>query len=394
MKKVKLTESQLDMISKNQRVHEQQQEVNEVLPAVAALLAAGWYAFSSTNRGKEGVREMFNFAKTWTKTTASESFDYNGACVKLYDAIDGIGTDEDKVASVFNGVVGYGTLRKLIESFQRKYGKDLFQWLADDFSGSDWTTYIYAPLDGVREAHEKLKADELAKAKADNDAQQAAANETELYKSFIQKFPCLKDEPGFKYVRENADTKVMYFQTTSNPDITDYGIKEDGSLYYYADGWQPAPEKASCNSAQYQDIAEGFSYGGISAGDQGTADQGTVTQSTATQASADQGAKTPIRYMTNDDVKQIQDLLISKGFGEIVGSPDGKLGPKTLAGIKAFMLGGQSTTTDTQSTGTTDPAAAPAGAAAGMGGGAAAGASAGTQAVVSEAYKSFKRFIK
>jgi peptidoglycan hydrolase-like protein with peptidoglycan-binding domain len=43
--------------------------------------------------------------------------------------------------------------------------------------------------------------------------------------------------------------------------------------------------------------------------------------------------------MTGADVKEIQTILHKQGFGDIVGSVDGKLGPKTLAGIKQLFLG-------------------------------------------------------
>ena len=43
--------------------------------------------------------------------------------------------------------------------------------------------------------------------------------------------------------------------------------------------------------------------------------------------------------MTGNDVKEIQTILHKQGFGDIVGSVDGKLGPKTLAGIKKLFLG-------------------------------------------------------
>ena len=43
--------------------------------------------------------------------------------------------------------------------------------------------------------------------------------------------------------------------------------------------------------------------------------------------------------MTGNDVKEIQTILHKQGFGDIVGSIDGKLGSKTLAGIKKLFLG-------------------------------------------------------
>jgi hypothetical protein len=133
--------------------------------------------------------------------------------------------------------------------------------------------------------------------------------------------------------------------------IKDYGIKMDGTMYYYKDSkWNQAPEKASCQSADYQDIQEALNYGGIpsDSNTEGSTEpkpeSGETTKPEGGETTKPEGEETtkPVvrtQLMTGSDVKEIQEILHKNGFGEIVGAVDGKLGKRTLAGIKEFFLG-------------------------------------------------------
>jgi hypothetical protein len=107
-----------------------------------------------------------------------------------------------------------------------------------------------------------------------------------------------------------------------------------------------APEKASCKTADYQDIQEQLDYGGIPSEKktepkpEGGSEPKPEGGNTGTKEKpAEEKPKVVTKLMTGSDVKEIQTILHKQGFGDIVGSVDGKLGPKTLAGIKQLFLG-------------------------------------------------------
>lgn len=61
----------------------------------------------------------------------------NSYALKLYRAMDGAGTDEEQVFSVFNAMGNDADVLNLIKAFGLKEDENLSQWLADDFSQSD-----------------------------------------------------------------------------------------------------------------------------------------------------------------------------------------------------------------------------------------------------------------
>lgn len=322
MKKIVLTESQFDMVTENQLLNESSEQ----------------RSYEIMNR----VKDLKSGQPTLDKSGASSVAD------QIYDAIKGMGTDEDSIKSALSQCQNMHDVKMVINSFKRNTGENLFSWLKGDLgTENQWNVYVLRPLrDALQTSttEQHFEVDE----KAVQD-QATSEKNAEDEKPFLDKFPCLKDEKGYTFRR--VKNGVLYFQNEANVGIKDYGIKMDGTMYYYKDSkWNQAPEKASCESADYQDIQEALNYGGIpsDSNTEGSTEpkpeSGETTKPEGGETTKPEGGETtkPVvrtQLMTGNDVKEIQEILHKNGFGEIVGAIDGKLGKKTLAGIKEFFLG-------------------------------------------------------
>jgi hypothetical protein len=315
MKKIVLTESQFDMVTENQLLNE------------------------SSERRSYDIMSKVNGLKTG-KPTLNRS-GASSVADQIYDAIKGAGTDEDAIKSALSQCQNMHDVKAVINSFKQNTGEDLYSWLKGDLGTEyQWNFYVLRPLRDALQTSNTEKHFEV-----DENAEQNTADE----KPFLEKFPCLKDEKGYTFRR--VKNGVLYFQNDANVGIKDYGIKMDGTMYYYKDSkWNQAPEKASCQSADYQDIQEALNYGGIpsDSNTEGSTEpkpeSGETTKPEGGETTKPEGEETtkPVvrtQLMTGSDVKEIQEILHKNGFGEIVGAVDGKLGKRTLAGIKEFFLG-------------------------------------------------------
>ena len=63
--------------------------------------------------------------------------DYTNYANRLYEAMKGLGTDEDAIFSVFMMMNTDSDVRKLINAFGSRKGENLAQWLLGDLSTSD-----------------------------------------------------------------------------------------------------------------------------------------------------------------------------------------------------------------------------------------------------------------
>lgn len=259
-----------------------------------------------------------------------------GIANALYDAIKGTGTDNDAITDNLNKCKNLHDFKNVRNKFYSMYNERLLTWLDDDIDGDgEWTTTVLRPLQRIYDA-----------SKAAGHFKEVVQDETE--KNIISKFPCLGDTPGYKF--ERAKDGILYFKVNSD----DYAVKEDGTLMKH-DGsqWNTFPEKTKCIGAKYQDVSEqdineqglDLNPGGekqtTTTPDTSTGDTKTDTETKTadTENTPDEKPKVVTRLMTGNDVKEIQTILHKQGFGDIVGSVDGKLGPKTLAGIKKLFLG-------------------------------------------------------
>ena len=375
MKKIRLTESQLDMISKETSMDESWlgDTLSMMDPRVMATNirdTAAWI--------KRFSRKATPLKAGEATITASQA---QGLADQIYDGITVLtGTDEDKVASALGQLQNWHDCQLLAAEYYRSYKSILLKDLLGDFQGNEFERYIMRPL---RRAWQASKDQGHF-----GDLEGGSNDETE--KAILEKFPCIKDEPGYAFKRSNDG--VLYFASTANEGITDYGIKPDGTLFYYKDSKWNSAGSAACTSAEYQDIAEGLSYGSLSTGSStpaaGGETQGTVTQGTANQGSEAPKPTTTTKLMTGDDVTEIQKMLVAKGYGSHLGTSgpnkdgvDGKLGKGTLSAIKAFMLGTDKPITNLEPKKPSIPSVEPK-------------ADLQPNAQLAEAVQNFKRFIK
>jgi len=319
MKKIKLTESQFDRVMENQMLNESSQQRS--------------YDIMSK------VKDLKSGKPTLDRSAASNVAD------QIYDAIKGMGTDEDAIKSALSQCQNMHDVKAVINSFKQNTGDDLYGWLRGDLGTEyQWNFYVLRPLRDAMQASKTERHFEVNEKEMEDKA--TAEKNTADEKPFLEKFPCLKDEKGYTFRR--VKNGVLYFQNDANVGLKDYGIKMDGSMYYYKDSkWNLAPEKASCQSADYQDIQEELNYGGIPTekSTEGSTDpkpeggETTKPEGGTDGKTAEEKPKVVTKLMTGSDVKEIQQMLHDANLGDIVGPIDGKLGKNTLAAIKEFFLG-------------------------------------------------------
>ena len=137
--------------------------------AVAVLPLAYWLI--TKDKGAARVKNMIqlcssesqNIAKLEKKMTEAQ---YREMADAIYDSVEGIGTDEDKLFSTFQGLES-GTAADacgMINRFNREYG-DLFEFLDDDIDQESEWDQIYRPLRNCVE-------DSLLKLKEENPCKQ------------------------------------------------------------------------------------------------------------------------------------------------------------------------------------------------------------------------------
>jgi hypothetical protein len=118
--------------------------------AVAVVPLAYWLI--TKDKGAVRVKNMIqmcssqsqNIAKLEKKMTDAQYREMSDA---IYDSLEGVGTDEDKLFSTFQGL-GSGTAADacaMINRFNRDYG-DLFEFLDDDIDQESEWDQIYRPL--------------------------------------------------------------------------------------------------------------------------------------------------------------------------------------------------------------------------------------------------------
>ena len=264
-----------------------------------------------------------------------------GIANALYDAIKGMGTDNDAITDNLNKCKNLHDFKNVRNKFYSMYNEKLLIWLDNDIDGDgEWTTTVLRPLQRIYDA-----------SRSAGHFKEVVQDATE--KLIMDAFPCLTDTPGYTFKRSKAG--VLYFDIGSD----EYGVRIDGTLHKH-DGtkWTTFPEKTKCIGSKYQDVSEqdineqglDLNPGGekqttttsdTSTGDTKTVDTTTDTETKTadTENTPDEKPKVVTRLMTGNDVKEIQTILHKQGFGDIVGSVDGKLGKKTLAGIKQLFLG-------------------------------------------------------
>lgn len=247
-----------------------------------------------------------------------------GIANNLYDAIKGMGTDNDAITANLNKCVNLHDFKNVRNKFYSMYNEKLLNWLDDDIDGDgEWTTTVLRPLQRIYDA-----------SKDAGHFNEVVQDDTE--KNIMGKFPCLGDTPGYKFAR--AKDGILYFKVNSD----DYAVKEDGTLMKH-DGsqWNAFPEKTKCVGAKYQDVSEQDinEVGGIDLSpgvekvepevkSTGTTNNTTTTGDTKTKSTT---------ATSGGSVSDFQQKLKDAGFGASLGAVDGRLGPKTAKAAMEFI---------------------------------------------------------
>jgi hypothetical protein len=123
------------------------------LPWVAGAAAVGglgYWLYDSITNGlptAEKVKKFFEGCSAQDKNLKSTKTDgeITAAAEKINKAIDEIGTDEDAIRTAFASMPTAADLCGLKEKYDFKYG-NLYEDLDGDIDGSDWQTYVWAPM--------------------------------------------------------------------------------------------------------------------------------------------------------------------------------------------------------------------------------------------------------
>jgi hypothetical protein len=153
---------------------ENKQQINEILWGLipATLGAAKWIAGTAAVGGiaywiNNSLQGGDSFQKTKTffagcsknlksiKPTVSPS-EYRAAADQIYDAIEGLTTDEDVIKSALLSMPTVADLCALNAYYSQKYG-DLYNDLDDDIDGQDFVTYVWSAIsDQINGAREEI----------------------------------------------------------------------------------------------------------------------------------------------------------------------------------------------------------------------------------------------
>jgi hypothetical protein len=158
-------------------ISEQKTQIDEALPGVLGTVAAGavpfltaastaWIAplgiatvpitmwlYDSINNGLPTAAKVKSFFDSCSskklKPTTSDSAIVS-AVESINTAIEGFGTDEDAIKSAISSMKNVADLCALKTKYDSRYG-DLYEDLDGDIDGTDWKTYVWAPMQTIIE---------------------------------------------------------------------------------------------------------------------------------------------------------------------------------------------------------------------------------------------------
>jgi hypothetical protein len=144
------------------------------LPWVAGAAVVGglgYWLYDSINNGMPTaakVESFFNSCSTQAKNLKQVASDaqITSAAEKINASIEGIGTNEDDIKSAIESMGNVADLCALKTKYDARYGS-LYEDLDSDIDGTDWKTYVWAPMQTIIEkSAEKI---EEVKPKKEND---------------------------------------------------------------------------------------------------------------------------------------------------------------------------------------------------------------------------------
>ena len=246
---------------------------------------------------------------------------------ELYDAIKGMGTDNQAITDNLNKCENLHDFKNVRNKFYSMYNEPLLTWLDDDIDGDgEWTRTVLRPLQRLYDV-----------STSQGHFKEVVQDETE--KNIMAKFPCLGDTPGYKFGR--AKKGILYFKVNTD----DYAVKQDGTLMKHnGSSWDTFPEKTKCVGAKYQDVSEqDINEQGIDLNPGGSKVEPEVkkvepeVQSTGTTNNTQNNTTNTQTTSGDGSVSSFQQGLKDAGFGASLGSVDGKLGPKTAKAAMEFI---------------------------------------------------------
>ena len=133
--------------------------IGSVVPGVGTAIGAGvgalggaltaWYATKDSGP-QERVRVAFDMCNKVPADKQGEKFvDGNAIADAIYDAIDGVGTDEEALGTAFSQIQSIADMCAVKKAYESTYGKDIYYELDGDIdSDEDWLV-ILRPLRGI-----------------------------------------------------------------------------------------------------------------------------------------------------------------------------------------------------------------------------------------------------
>lgn len=263
-------------------------------------------------------------------TGAPTISDFKNMVTQIIKATRIVGTEEKDVADVLLLCKNMHDIKGLFKAYEGQMGENLMVLLRGEFSsGSDTKKYLYEPIKKCYDA----SWDE-------GHFQEEVLDEA----LFLKLFPCITETPGYEF--QQIKGGFFYFFGDDNGTDKMYALKKDGTLSVRKGGkFVSFKNKTKCDASVNESKLLNEKGLQLNPDNNTSTDTETTGTTTTTGDTKTKKVDTPekpkvvTKLMTGNDVKEIQTILHKQGFGDIVGSVDGKLGPKTLAGIKQLFLG-------------------------------------------------------
>ena len=128
------------------------------LPWVAGAAVVGglgYWLYDSINNGMPTAAKVDSFLNSCStqsknlKQVASDA-QITSAAEKINASIEGIGTNEDDIKSAIESMGNVADLCALKTKYDARYGS-LYEDLDSDIDGTDWKTYVWAPMQTIIE---------------------------------------------------------------------------------------------------------------------------------------------------------------------------------------------------------------------------------------------------
>ena len=132
------------------------------IAGAAVVGGLGYWLYDSINNGKptaEKVKSFLDSCSTQAKNLKQVASDSEivSAAEKINSSIEGLGTNENDIKSAIESMGNVADLCALKTKYDARYGS-LYEDLDGDIDGTDWKTYIWAPMQTIIEkSAEKLE---------------------------------------------------------------------------------------------------------------------------------------------------------------------------------------------------------------------------------------------